>query len=155
MLTFHARRDTGILFVVRGYNIFPRKLNSKLIVWHSKTGPEFEWFPSSKISLPFPLKTSQVLAKPKQKVQMLFMACFPLHQKAVKAKLFFCSFLTQEMPQHQNCEQRGSERRSETAACPVQSWHNGNATTLLDFDQARKRFTYNWLFLFKLSQAYC
>lgn len=67
----------------------------------------------------FPTEKQAVLSKAEGKSENVVMACFPLHQKAVKAKLFFCSFPIDEMPQRQNCEQRGSESHSEAAACPV------------------------------------
>lgn len=104
----------------QGLQHIPKEIKFKIDCVTLKNWPRI-WMISFKQNVPFPLKTGQVLAKPKQELQMVFMACFPLYQKAVKAKLFFCSFLTEEMPQCQNCEQRGSERVSKKATCPVQS----------------------------------
>lgn len=88
----------------------------------------------------FPTENQPGFSKAKAKSANVVMIHFPLHQKAVKAKLFFCSFLIEEMPKCQNCEQNGSVRQSEMQRPSIMtvSW--------LYFDQARKMFTYNWPF---------
>lgn len=69
----------------------------------------------------FPTENRPGFSKGKAERANVFMACFPLQQIAVKAKLFFCFFLIEEKPQHQNCEQMDWNRLSKMARLPGQS----------------------------------